>query len=282
MYAFDVALHFCQFSGKESECKFCDINKHIQRKRADGTRNNEYKSTKILEKIGVVAKEIFFDIEQPVEDRALAVLITGGSIIEKVDDRDENEFYLDHVANIRKNIGYRWPLILQTLAKSKSECKKFRDTGVNVHCANIEVWDEKLFKWICPGKESTIGRDKWHHRVMESVDIFGEGNVTPNFITGVEMAQPYGFSDVSSAVKSTTAGIEFLMAHGVIPKFDTWNITPWSRLAGNKPPPLEYYIRIDQAWYEIWSKYNLPPITGMGPMGPGRAINFISAHMDMG
>ena len=74
--------------------------------------------------------------------------------------------------------------------------------------------------------------------------------------------------------------LEYLMSHGVVPKFDTWNVSPWSGLAGNEPPPLEYYIRIDQAWCEIWQKYSLPPVDGMGPMGPGRAREFVGAFRD--
>jgi len=116
---------------------------------------------------------------------------------------------------------------------------------------------------------------------VDSVDIFGEGNVCPNLVPGVEMAQPYGFKDIASALKSTTEGLEYLMSRGVVVRLNQWNISPLSALAGNPAIPLEYFIRLDQAWCEIWTKYNLPLPRSLGQIGPGAANWFNSAMLDM-
>ena len=111
----------------------------------------------------------------------------------------------------------------------------------------------------------------------------GEGNVTPNMVSGVEMAQPWGFDRVDDAVKSAQEGFEYLMSHGVIPHLDTWCIEPGSPLEGHPPVPLDFFIRADIAWYETWRKYNLPPFAGYGPMGgPGIAVYGNTASVDMG
>ncbi len=37
-------------------------------------------------------------------------------------------------------------------------------------------------------------------RIVDSADIFGPENVIPNFVAGVEMAQPAGYKDLHAAV----------------------------------------------------------------------------------
>jgi hypothetical protein len=106
--------------------------------------------------------------------------------------------------------------------------------------------------------------------MLDEVDVFGEGNVTPCFVEGVEMCQPWGFKTVDEAVKSTAEGWDFLMSHGVIPRPNLWVVSSKSALKGNTPPPLEFYVRMDLAWYELWHKYTLPPVRRFNLMGPGR------------
>ncbi|MFC1971537.1 hypothetical protein ACFLV0_06405, partial [Chloroflexota bacterium] len=95
------------------------------------------------------------------------------------------------------------------------------------------------------------------------------------------LCKPYGFKDMGSALKSLKEGVEFLMSHGVGVRFDTWNVSPYSALAGNEFPSLEYLLRADLLWCETWVKYDLPPIAGHGQHGPGRAKNGISGTHDM-
>ena len=152
--------------------------------------------------------------------------------------------------------------------------------GVDIHICNFEVWDKRLFKIICPGKERFVGRDEWFRRLVESVEVFGEGNVHPGFVAGVEMAQPWGFKTIDEAVASTTEGFEFLMSHGVVPRPITWCIEPLSALGGHPMIPLEYYIRIAKAWYETRKKYGVP-VHGHGPMETGRGRYPNNAYCDM-
>ena len=172
--------------------------------------------------------------------------------------------------------------MLQTGPKDKKVYKRYKAAGVTAIHAQLEVWDKDLFKVICPGKARMIGWDAWVKKILDAVDVFGEGNVTPGLVAGVEMCQPYGFKDVDQAIKSTAEGFEFLMSHGVSVRYNCWNISPWSALASNQPPPLEYFVRLDKAWCESLNTFNLPPPTGFGQMGPGRATGCVHAgYMDM-
>ena len=108
------------------------------------------------------------------------------------------------------------------------------------------------------------------------------GNVVPNFVAGVEMAKPYGFTDVDEAVKSTSEGLDYLMSQGVTPRLATWCVFANSVLGGQEPPPLDYFIKMSRSWYQLWTKHRLPPCTGYGPIGLGKAVWFMSSHNDWG
>jgi len=116
------------------------------------------------------------------------------------------------------------------------------------------------------------------------VDVMGEGGVSPNMVSGIEMAQPWGFSTVEDAIRSTREGFEYLMSRGVLPHLDTWCIEPGTTLEGHPPIPLDFLIQADLAWYETWRKYKLPPFAGYGPMGggPGVAVYGNTASVDLG
>lgn len=278
--AFCTLYRVCQYWGEKAECKFCDINENIRQGRKS-KRLFVPKAFKPLEQVVEVMEEIFLRGQDWGEKRPIAVILTGGAILTDVNGRKEQDFYLRYVEAIREKIGYRWPLTLQTGPKTKAEFKRFKEAGVTCHHSQLEVWDKDLFKVLCPGKQEHLGWEEWIRRLVDSVEVMGEGNVTPGLVAGVEMSQPYGFKDVSAAVRSTAAGFDFLMSHGVIARYNLWNISPLSALAGNEPPPLEFYVRLDMSWSETWTKYKLPCPTGFGPMGPGLATNSHSSYMDM-
>ena len=124
----------------------------------------------------------------------------------------------------------------------------------------MEVWDARLYEWINPGKASRIDRDTRIRRTIDSVDVLGEGNVRPNFVAGIEMAKPHSFATMKEALESTGEGLEFLMNHGVDPRFNQWRREPRSNLVKEtqQPPvPTEYYIRLMSKRYETWKKYGL-------------------------
>jgi len=281
--AFITVYRSCQFWGEKEECKFCDINENLRQ----GSKHGKFslpKAYKPVDQVVKAAKEaVQFKEEMYGEVRLkpYSFLITGGVILGEIAGKNEENFFLQYVEAIRNEAGGRLPIILQTAPKDKETLKRYRAVGVDVHHGQIEVWDKDLFKMICPGKERYVGRDEWIRRVVDSVDIFGEGNVTPGLVAGVELAQPYGFKTISSGLKSMKEGFEFLMSHGVVVRYNQWNISPLSALAKNEPPPLEYFVRLDQLWCETWRKYNLPLPRGLGRMGPGLALLSHSAFMDM-
>ena len=73
------------------------------------------------------------------------------------------------------------------------------------------------------------------------------------------MAEPNGFKDVGSALKSTAGGWDFLMSNGVLPRYNQWTIESGSAFAKQQRPPLEYFIEVQKAYTELRWKHNFDP-----------------------
>ncbi|MFC2042333.1 radical SAM protein [Chloroflexota bacterium] len=276
------AFLICQRWERNEQCKFCDINKNFEVLKK--VRGDKAKVVVDKEILATVLEAQVFTERLPGEILSYHhnILISGGTILTEVNGLSEEEFYLQYVEAVRERIGNRWPISVATAPKPKEVAKKMRERGVTAHDVNLEVWDKRLFEIICPGKARQVGWEEWVRMMIEEVDVFGEGNVSPAFVKGVEMCQPYGFKTVEEAVKSTTEGYEYLMSHGVIPRPVTWYVEPGSALNDNIPPPLELLVRLDLAWYETWKKYELPPLRRFDIMGPGRDIDSGHSFAGMG
>ena len=276
------AFLICQRWERNEQCKFCDINKNFEVLKK--VRGDKAKVVVDKEILATVLEAQVFTERLPGESLSYHhnILISGGTILTEVNGLPEEEFYLQYVEAVRERIGNRWPISVATAPKPKEVAKKMRERGVTAHDVNLEVWDKRLFEIICPGKARQVGWEEWVRLMIEEVDVFGEGNVSPAFVKGVEMCQPYGFKTVEEAVKSTTEGYEYLMSHGVIPRPVTWYVEPGSALNDNIPPPLELLVRLDLAWYETWKKYELPPLRRFDIMGPGRDTDSGHSFAGMG
>lgn len=275
---FCTILRSCQYWGTKEECVFCDINTNARKQSKTGRPFMIHKS---VEDVVTVLDAVFNKEREPFNH---AILLTGGAVTKSLKRKDNVHFYAEYVAAIREKIGYRWTIHLQTTALTKEECWILKEAGVDCHHSNIEVWDKEKYKIFCPGKEEFVGRDEWIKRVCDSVEIFGEGCICPTFVSGCEMARPWGFEKWQDAVRSMKEAWEHLMSHGVTPRSSSWVIEPNSVLGQYDQPvvPLEYYIEVDIAWYDTWKKYQLPPLRTFTPMGPGRCVAINSGHLDMG
>ncbi|MBM4188863.1 MAG: hypothetical protein FJ206_16280 [Gemmatimonadetes bacterium] len=283
-YAFITTFRACHYWGDKEECRFCDINYNLRELRKLTGDHVTADAIKDLPKVVDVLEAM--SREPDPAKRMITIIMTGGSIVRPVRGGPDNatDFNLPYVEAIRERIGRRVPIVMITESQPMENVRRFRDAGVTSHNANLEVWDKRLFQWMAPGKEKYIGYDLWVKRLVDAVAVMGEGGVSPNMVSGVEMAQPVGFSTVKEAVASAREGFEFLMSNGVIPHLDTWCVEPGTTLAGHPPIPLDFLIQADLAWYETWRKYKLPPFAGYGPMGagPGIAIYGNTASVDLG
>jgi hypothetical protein len=97
------------------------------------------------------------------------------------------------------------------------------------------------------------------------------------------MARPFGFDTIDEAITSTTEGLDYFMSHGVTPRFTTWCPEPTTPLGRDNPAgaPLEYHVRLLEAYRDALHRHGLAPPPGYGEAGVGNAVFSVSSFMDV-
>ena len=271
----------CQYFGFKEECLFCDINENYRQQIAAG---RPYQTVKPIEEV----LEALAIIDET-DEISRAYTLTGGSVTRKLRGMLEAEFYGSYARAIEERFPGRWIGKVVAQALPEDEQKIFKDCGVQIYHPNYEIWDARLFEKICPGKQDYVGREEWHRRIIAGTKIFGHENVIPNFVAGIEMSAPHGFTDPQEAVASTAEGLDWFMSQGVCPRFTVWCPEPLSPLVKGRrdegleqpPAPLEYHARLLRAWRDCHARHRLPVPPGYGPAGTGKAIFSVSSFMDV-
>ena len=262
----------CQYFGSDQECRFCDINRNFRQQRDAGLPYTNVKSLdEVLEALDIIAES---------NTVAKAYTLTGGSVTSTLRGKSEGDFYAEYATAIENRFPGKWLGKAVVQALPREELVKFRDAGIRIYHPNYEVWDERLFEALCPGKQQYIGRRAWIDRILAARDVFGASNVIPNFVGGVEMSKPYGFESVEEAIRSTGEGLEFFMSQGVTPRFTTWCPEPLSDLGSQEPAPLDYHLRLLQVYRDTLARHHLAPPPGYGPAGAGLSVFSVSSFMD--
>src|SRR5512146_3138224 len=172
----------------------------------------------------------------------------------------------------------RWISKVVTQAWPVASVQRLKAAGAKIYHPNYEVWDPQLFEKICPGKARYVGRDEWIRRVVDAAEVFEPSHVIPNFVAGVEMAQPWGYTEVEEAIRSTAEGLNFFMEKGITPRFTTWCPEPMTPLGDANPEgaPLEYHLRLLETYRDTLRAHRLAPPPGYGEPGPGNAVFSVS------
>ncbi len=271
-----TVLRLCQYFGAKEECQFCDINHNWRQHKKAGRPYTGVKPVEeVIEALGIIERYDTAAVSH-------AYTLTGGSITSEVDGLKEAEFYGRYARAIEEAFPGRWIGKVVAQALPKEEARIFREHGIRIYHPNYEVWDDRIFKLVSPGKQRYVGREEWHRRILDARDIFGARNVIPNFVAGVEMAKPYGFETVDEAIESTAKGLDFFMSQGVTPRFTTWCPEPTTPLGRDNPAgaPLEYHVRLLEVYRETLERHGHSPPPGYGPPGPGNAVFSVSSFMD--
>jgi len=152
--------NYCSHFSKEEECLFCNLVS------TSATYGSVLKK-KDIEDIGEVAKAAFS------EGTVRHVLLTGGCF----NHEKEIEVVGEIIKSIRRHTGFdRVPgTILPSPAKNDDEIKKYFDTGIKAIGFSVEIWDEKLYQAICPGKAKTMSHREFLDSIGAAVKIFGDG-----------------------------------------------------------------------------------------------------------
>jgi uncharacterized radical SAM superfamily protein len=222
----------CALKDKGLDCKFCNIN--ATKSRFAELQGIEWKT----------AKQIAETVQEAYKEGYQRINITGGFIPE----RREVEYYIDVAESIRDLTGLEdfggtacvgAPADLDVI-------EKYKEAGYSAISTNMEIWDENIFKTICPGKDQICGgRQNWINALKHEVEVFGKGNVRSFFVAGIEP-------------KSTLLeGIEYLASIGVVAIPLHWIPNPGSELEGHRAPVADWYLDLDLKTYNILKKNGL-------------------------
>jgi len=207
--------NFCSHFSINDQCLFCNLVSTSQ------TYNSVLKK-KATQDIGEVAKAAFS------ESNVKHVLLTGGCF--------EHQKEIEHVVGIVKTISDFTSLnrvpgtILPSAAKNLDEIQKYYDSGINAIGFSMEIWDEMLYRAICPGKSKSVSHDEFVDSIRNAVEIFGEGNVYGVFVMGLEPRETF------------LDGVRVLTSLGANIVPFVWSPSPGSKLEGHRAPTSKWYL----------------------------------------
>ncbi|SEP43053.1 radical SAM protein [Propionispora vibrioides] len=222
----------CSLQEKNLDCRFCNIN---------ATKANyadrQGISWKTPAEIAEVTKAAY-------AEGCNHLTITGGFIPE----RREVEYYIDVAEAIRETTGLDdfggtacigAPLDLEVI-------DKYKEAGYSRIATNMEIWDENIFKAICPGKHKICGGyQNWVDTLKYEVEVFGKGNVRSYFVAGIETKE------------TLLEGIEYLASLGVVAVPQIWMPKPGAALEGHRAPTTEWFIDLFLKAYKILVRYGI-------------------------
>lgn len=216
---------------------------------------------------GVLRDEVYFqDVEETVREalkqkgRYASYHMTSGSTLSgKQLFDDEVDLYIKtYQAAGRALEAKKFPVKLVASAFSKEQLQRLYDnTGITTYTSDLEVLNERLFNWICPGKAEFVGYQEWKKRLYDAVDIFGRGNVNCGIVGGVELAQPNGFQSEQEALKAVLEEADEIAYHGVSFAECVWTTAPYSYFYRQKTPSLDYYVSLAYGLAEARRKNGL-------------------------
>ncbi|MHB0976295.1 MAG: radical SAM protein [Candidatus Aquicultorales bacterium] len=209
--------NYCAHFARGEECLFCNLVPTKQ-------TYNSVLSKKGIGDIGEVAAAAF------AEGMCNHILLTGGCFNQET----EVSVVSGIVEVIREALGADTVpgTILPSATTEEDDLRRYRETGIGAIGYSMEIWDETLYKGICPGKARTTSHDDFVAAIQRAVRIFGEGNVYAVFVMGLEPRS------------SLLAGIEALTSIGANVVPFVWSPNPGSKLDGHRAPTGRWFTEV--------------------------------------
>ncbi|MDR3284033.1 MAG: hypothetical protein LBS97_02515 [Treponema sp.] len=230
-------------------CKFCSIAATYDQHKDVKAEFLNYRD--IVESVAEILK-------QP--GRLRMIQLCAGSILGG-DELLDNEVtqYLE-LLGLLGELFTEKKILTQLIATAYNERQMRRLAGETIltgYTADIEVLDEELFNFICPGKAKYIGYQEWKNRLYKAAEILGPNMVNTGIVSGVELAQPKGFRTEEEALEKCLAEAEELARHGVSIAQTIFRIAPNSYFKTQKSASLDYLIAFAKGLDIQQRKYHL-------------------------
>lgn len=233
----------CAYFKQKEQCSFCGFN---------FTWNKYLKGNAKL----IPEPEYFVDlVNEGIEECNLThVKLAGGAFYNL---NKEIDVFCDLSEALRKKT--KIPVIhAYPQAFDKEGSQRLHDSGIDGVCYDLEIWDEHLWNLMLPGKSKVIGRKEWLKRLIDAVCVFGEGQVSTNFVAGYDLAHPEGFKTEQDSLQSMVEGFNFLVENGIEPSFFPWSPESPDAAESNYDNFSEistsYYLHLSEELHKIFIK----------------------------
>jgi recombinational DNA repair protein RecR len=181
----------CNYFAKGEQCKFCNIVPSRQRNRQHVVTIKE-------------AEDVFDVVSEAIINNHVCshLAMTAGAA--KDDSLGNLTSILNRLNPLLKEKNF--PVVTAiTATRNLEETELLCTSGISSIAFNIEIWNEKLFNEICPGKARRIGRKRWIESLFEARDLLKPARALSSFVVGLEPAESF------------LEGVEYLSSNGVFP-----------------------------------------------------------------
>lgn len=182
------------------------------------------------------------------------IYLVGGSM---TDWREEGERFIELAREVQTVNRHRIPVTCGSGALPEECLRRLYDENlVDAVCFNLEVWSERLFSQVCPGKHRFVGYQRWIGALESAVSFWGKGRVYTAMVAGIELEPEYGLTE-EEAIELALEGAETLGSKGIIPIYSLY----WPIAGRDHPKHLaklrSYFERLNLGYFDIRRKYDL-------------------------
>ena len=182
------------------------------------------------------------------------IYLVGGSLTDPV---QEGKRFLQLARAVRDSNPNSIPTCLGSAALPHSTIQQFYDEKlVDAVCFNLEIWSEKLFAQVCPGKNRYVGYDAWVAALEYAVGLWGRGRVYTAMVAGVELEPEYDMT-WEYAANLAIEGATDLCARGIIPIYSLHWPTGGKERADYQSRLRNFFERLALAYREIRQQHDL-------------------------
>jgi PadR family transcriptional regulator, regulatory protein PadR len=238
-------LWTCEFAKAGQACKFCHCGHHTQHQNAIGVLDESTFTP--LDVAEVV------DYAVNVERCARYIQLTGGSTLQASGEYGRVLDILQAIDNVAGLANIPGEILVYiTPPVVASETDALFAAGADRIACNMEIWNEELFRQICPGKAHWTGRQRTLDTLLHIARTNGSHKACSTFVVGLEPAEDF------------LAGAEFLARNGIVPIPSIWMPHGLPPVPSPVRADLAFFRKVARGLAEIYDKYDCPPPGELG------------------
>ena len=235
----------CEFAKAGQACKFCHCGNYTQHQTTVG----------VPEDVVFTPQDVAEAVEYAVnvEHCASYIQLTGGSTLQNAGECGRILDILQAIDDVAGFTNIPGEIIVYTTppAVAKEIVSLFAAGADRIAC-DIEIWNEELFRQICPGKSQWTGRQRALDALLHIAHVHGPNKACSTFVVGLEPAEDF------------LAGAEYLARNGIAPIPSIWMPHGLPPVPSPVKADLAFFRKIKRGLAEIYDKYQCQPPGELG------------------